>query len=460
MKFYGKLKRAHFVGIGGSGMSGIAELCLAHGLKVTGSDLKESGAVEHLRQKGAQVAVGHSAAEVEGADVVVFSGAVRGDNPALLRARELGLPVVARAEMLAELMRLTYAILVAGSHGKTTVTSMIADVLTRGGADPTVVIGGRLGRMGSGARLGASQLTVAEADESDGSFLMMRPTVCVITNIDREHLDHYGSFEKLLAAYVDFANQVPFFGRIIVCGDDPAARSILPSLRRPVTTFGEGPDNEVRIEGISLEGLNSRFTLLNGGGAKQPVTLTVPGRHNVLNGAAALIAAAEVGLGWGAAAPLIADFHNADRRFDLKGEAGGVTVYDDYGHHPTEIKATLAAARAAFPNRRLVVAFEPHRYSRTELLFSEFTTAFQDCDVLYITEIYPAGETARPVSGQALAAAIAAKGPAAQFVPAAADLPARLKKDCRPGDVVFTLGAGTITQAGPRLLQLLEGRAS
>jgi UDP-N-acetylmuramate--alanine ligase len=457
MKFYGKVKRAHFVGIGGTGMSGIAELCLAHGLKVSGSDLKDSAVIEHLRSRGAQITVGHSAAEVEGADVVVYSGAVYADNPALLRARELGLPVVARAEMLAELMHLTYAILVAGSHGKTTVSSMIADLLTRGGADPTVVIGGRLGRLGSGARLGASQLTVAEADESDGSFLMMRPTVCVITNIDREHLDHYGSYEKLLAAYVDFAARVPFFGRIILCGDDPGARSIIPSLRRPVTTYGTTADCDVRIEGIALSGLTSRFTLVNGGGARQAVELTIPGHHNVLNAAAALIAAAEVGLPWSAATPLIADFHNADRRFDLKGEAGGVTVYDDYGHHPTEIRATLAAARAAFPGRRLLVAFEPHRYSRTELLFNEFTTAFADCDRLYLTEIYPAGEPARPVSGKALAAAIAAQGMAVEFVPAASDLPARLRDDCRPGDVVFTLGAGAITQAGPGLLALLGG---
>ena len=452
MKFYGKIKRAHFIGIGGSGMSGIAELCLAHGLSVTGSDAKESEAVERLRALGAIIAIGHHEEEADGADVVVYSSAIALDHPALARAHALGIAVIPRAEMLAELLRLSYAVLVAGSHGKTTVTSMIADLLTRGGLDPTVVIGGRLGRMGSGARLGASHLTVAEADESDGSFLLLRPSVCVITNIDREHLDHYGSYERLLAAYVDFANQAPFFGRILLCADDPGARSILGSLRRPVTTYGTTDDCDLQIESMALQGVGARFRLRGPAGAAE-FSLSLPGRHNVLNAAAALGAAAEVGLSWEKAAPLLENFHNADRRFEFKGEARGVSVYDDYGHHPTEVMATLAAARAAFPGRRLIAAFEPHRYSRTHLCFAEFTRAFGDCDQLFLTEIYPAGEAPRPgITGRALAGAIAASGRPVEFVATVGELPERLAAEVRAGDVVLTLGAGTITGVGPQLL--------
>lgn len=458
MKFYGKITRAHFIGIGGSGMSGIAELCLAHGLSVTGSDAKESEAVERLRGLGAIIVIGHHEEEADGADVVVYSSAIAHNHPALVRAQALNIAVIPRAEMLAELLRLSYAVLVAGSHGKTTVTSMIADLLTRGGLDPTVVIGGRLGRMGSGARLGASQLTVAEADESDGSFLLLRPAVCVITNIDREHLDHYGSYDRLLAAYVDFANQAPFFGRILLCVDDPGARSILGSLRRPVTTYGTTADCDLQIEALALAGLGARFRLRGLSGSAE-FSLSLPGRHNVLNAAAALGAAAEVGLSWEKAAPLLDNFHNADRRFEFKGEARGVSVYDDYGHHPTEVMATLAAARAAFPGRRLIAAFEPHRYSRTQLCFAEFTRAFDDCDRLFLTEIYPAGEAPRSgITGRALANAIAAAGRPVEFVATVGELPARLAAEVKAGDVVLTLGAGAITGVGPQLLSRILSR--
>jgi UDP-N-acetylmuramate--alanine ligase len=449
----------HFVGIGGAGMSGIAEVLLNLGYTVSGSDLKRSPVTERLARLGAKVQEGHARAHVQGAHVVVTSTAVRGDNPEVLEARQLGVPVIPRAEMLAELMRLKYGVAVAGSHGKTTTTSMVALVLDKGGLDPTVVVGGRLGVLGSGARLGRGDFMVAEADESDRSFLKLSPTVAVVTNIDREHLDAYRDLADLQEAFLGFVNKVPFYGAAVLCLDDPPVQDLLPRVERRVITYGLSPQAHVSVRDLQVGPAGSSYTATLGGEALGEVRLSVPGAHNAANSLAALAVGQDLGVPFEAVRAGLEAFAGVDRRFQVRGEAGGVLVVDDYGHHPTEIRVTLEALRTRAGTRRTVVLFQPHRYTRTRILWDDFCRAFHQADVLLLTDVYPAGE--EPIEGvgaEALARAIGEKGH--RQVAHAGDLAAatgRLVETVRDGDVVLTLGAGSVWTAGEELLKRLKG---
>ena len=392
---YGRTRRIHFVGIGGSGMSGIAEVLLTMGYEVTGSDLKASEVTERLIRLGGRVFVGHVASNIEGAQVVVVSTAVREDNPEVAAARAAEIPVIARAEMLAELMRMKYGIAVGGSHGKTTTTSMVAAVLARGGLDPTIVVGGRLHALGTNARLGHGTFLVAEADESDGSFLRLAPAVSVVTNIDREHLDHYKDLAEIQQAFIHFANRVPFYGVTIVCIDDAGVRGVLGRLTKRHVRYGTSEDAEIRAERIELHAVGSRFRVRAFGRELGTVELQVPGRHNVLNSLAAVAVGLEIDIGFGHIAESLAGFRGVARRFELRGEANGVQVYDDYGHHPTEIAATLAAAKTR--GERVLVMFQPHRFSRTAALAAEFGACFGDATRVWVLDVYAAGEA--PMAG-------------------------------------------------------------
>ena len=455
-----KVRQVHFVGIGGIGMSGIAEVLLNLGYRVTGSDLAASGVTRRLEELGGKVTLGHSASNVEGADVVVVSSAVRPTNEEVVEARRRQIPVIPRAEMLAELMRMKYGVAIAGSHGKTSTTSMVAQVLAGTGLDPTIVIGGRLGILGSNAKLGKGDLLVAEADESDGSFLHLSPTIAVVTNIDAEHLDHYGSLSRLQDAFVDFLNKVPFYGTGIVCLDDPGVRSILPRLERRVFTYGLAEGADLTADRIELKEFTARFEAFRRGKSLGPLTLAVPGRHSISNGLAAIAVGLELEVPFGAIASHLSSFRGADRRFQLKGEVKGILVIDDYGHHPVEIQATLQAARRGW-DRRTIVVFQPHRYSRVKALAKEFAGSFELADVVVVTEIYPAGEDPVPgVSGDGLATAIRDRGhPDVIFVPDLKDVPDILFSSVRPGDMVITLGAGSVWKAGEEFLRRM-GAAS
>ncbi len=463
----GRTRHIHFVGIGGSGMSGIAEVLLTLGYKVSGSDLSASAVTARLRSLGARVQAGHAASHVTGADVVVVSSAVKESNVEVVASRRAGQPVIPRAEMLAEIMRMKYGVAVAGSHGKTSTTSMIASVLHGGGLDPTVVIGGRVSslgrgaRLGSGARLGRGELMVAEADESDGSFLKLKPTVAVVTNIDREHLDHYAGLDEIKETFVQFLSRIPFYGAAVLCLDDPNVQAILPRVERRVVTYGFSKQADFQAAGVTLDGFSARYEARLRGRRLGDIRLGVPGRHSVQNSLAALAVGMEFGLSFRAIATHLASFHGADRRFQKRGEAGGVLVVDDYGHHPAEIVATLAAAREAF-GRRLVVAFQPHRFTRTQALASEFHQAFNQADVLLVTDIYPAGETPIPgVTSAALADGIARHGHRDVTYAAALDqIGAALAARARKGDLVITLGAGSIWRAGEDLLERLGAQES
>ncbi|MGB0678626.1 MAG: UDP-N-acetylmuramate--L-alanine ligase [Polyangiales bacterium] len=457
--FRGRIRSIHFIGIGGIGMSGVAEVLLDSGFCVTGSDLRHNEAIAHLVAKGAQVQQGHDPQHVQAADVVVYSSAVTLDNPEVMAARARSVPVIARAEMLAELMRLKDGIAIAGSHGKTTTTSLVATVLRQAGLDPTVIIGGRLNALGSGAARGNGPLLVAEADESDGSFLHLNPTVAVITNIDAEHLDHYGDFATLQQSFVDFANRVPFFGLVVACLDHPQLQAVLPRMDKRVTTYGLSAQADYRARQPHIDGLMTRFQLERHGEALGPFEVRMPGMHNVLNALATIAVADELGIDLDVVRRALSGFAGVQRRFSVLGEAAGVMVVDDYGHHPAEIIATLEAAQRAF-DRRLVVLFQPHRYSRTAALFGELSQAFNRADVLLVAPIYAAGEV--PMAGidtAALVAAIRAHGhrDAAAVGDLAGAIPA-LEARLRPGDVVLTLGAGSITQVGPNLLAALRRR--
>ncbi|HWP34761.1 MAG TPA: UDP-N-acetylmuramate--L-alanine ligase, partial [Thermodesulfobacteriota bacterium] len=441
----------------GVGMSGIAEVLLTLGYRVSGSDLKASETTRRLAALGGEIRIGHDAANVaDTVDVVVVSSAVRPTNPEVLAARARRIPVIPRAEMLAELMRLKYGVAVAGSHGKTTTTSMIAAVLAHGGLDPTVVIGGKVNSLGAGARLGQGAFMVVEADESDGSFLKLSPTIAVLTNVDAEHLDHYGSLAALEAAFLAFAAKVPFYGLVVLCADEPPLAALLPKLERRHRTYGLSPQAELRAEAVRCEGLATTFDVVLQGRPLGRVALKVPGVHNAVNALAAVAVGLELDLPWPVVRDALAGFTGVQRRFQVKGEAAGVLVVDDYGHHPTEIRATLAAARAAF-GRRTVVAFQPHRFTRTRDCFDRFLTAFGDADVLIGTEIYPAGEEPiEGVSGARLFEAIRAAGhPDVTFVPDRAGLVPALLARLRPGDLALTLGAGDITQVSDALLAAL-----
>jgi UDP-N-acetylmuramate--alanine ligase len=462
----GRTRRIHFVGIGGIGMSGIAELLANLGYDVSGSDIRQSDVTARLAGLGVRIAVGHHARNVGGADVLVVSSAVNQANPEVVEARARQIPVIPRAEMLAELMRLRYGIAVAGAHGKTTTTSMIAFLLERAGLDPTAVIGGRLSAFGSNARLGRGEYMVAEADESDRSFLKLSPAIAVITNIDREHMDAYGTWESLQQAFTDFANKVPFYGAVIACADDERLRELLPRMTRRVTTYGladRGPVSGLSLSGhdVSLQGFGSRC-LVRVRAASEPertlgeLRLQVPGRHNLLNALGAAAVGLEIGLDFERVASGLAEFKGAERRFQLRGEARGVMVVDDYGHHPTEIAAVIGAARAGI-GRRVIVVFQPHRYSRTQQLMPEFGAALSAADEIVLTEIYPAGEAPIPgVTGEALAASVRklARGPV-HFVPAIEQIPAAVARIAREGDLVVTMGAGSIGAAADRIVEAL-----
>jgi UDP-N-acetylmuramate--alanine ligase len=456
----GKTRRVHFIGIGGIGMSGIAELLANLGYVVSGSDEKRSAVTERLATMGIRVAYGHDAAHVGDADVVVVSTAVRPSNEEVREAARRQIPVIPRAEMLAELMRLRFSIAVAGSHGKTTTTSMIALVLERAGLDPTAVIGGRLSAFGSNARLGRGELMVAEADESDRSFLKLFPTIAVMTNIDHEHLENYGGFGDLQQAFIDFANKVPFYGGVVACVDDPNLAAAVPRMTRRVTTYGLDADADVSATDIVLGPLDVRASVVRrsagGGRVLGPVTLNVPGRHNLQNALAAVAVGLELGLPFERVTAGLAEFRGVERRFEVRGEPNGILVVDDYGHHPTEIAAVLAAARSL--GRRIVVAFQPHRYTRTAAQLHAFGPALAGADHIVLTDIYSAGED--PIEGVTIdALAEAVRRDAGRPVDIARrieDVTPLLVKLARPGDVVLTLGAGSIGSVAATLIDVLE----
>jgi len=469
----GKTRHVHFVGIGGIGMSGIAELLANLGYVVSGSDEKRSSVTDRLGTLGIRIALGHDAEHVGDADVVVISTAVRPANPEVGEAVRRQIPVIPRAEMLAELMRLRFAIAVAGAHGKTTTTSMIALVLERAGLDPTAVIGGRLSAFGSNARLGRGELMVAEADESDRSFLKLFPTIAVITNIDHEHLENYGGFDDLQQAFVDFANKTPFYGGVVACADDANLAAILPRMTRRVTKYGlDSPDVDVTATDVVMGPLSvsaavkrrARRGATRRDAADPPSTmvplgtlsLAVPGRHNLLNALAAVAVGTELGLSFERIAAGLKDFRGAERRFEVRGESNGVLVVDDYGHHPTEIAAVLAAARSL--GRRIVVAFQPHRFTRTAALMDAFGPALAGADHIVLTDIYSAGEEAIPgVTLETLAAAMRASVRApVDVVPRLDDVVPAIVRVARPGDVVITLGAGSIGTVPDRLVEALK----
>ena len=449
---YGSTHRIHFIGVGGSGMSGLAEVLLNMGYAVSGSDLRATDVTDRIVSRGGRVFVGHAGSNIEGAQVVVYSSAVKPDNPELAAAREAGIPIISRADMLAELMRMKYGVAVGGSHGKTTTTSMVAAVLQRGGLDPTIVVGGRLKTLGANAQLGHGRFLVAEADESDGSFLRLAPAVTVITNIDREHLDHYRDLDEIRQAFVYFANRVPFYGVTVLCVDDENVRSILPKLTKRHILYGTRPEAGIRMTGLELAGAGSRFTVEAGGRELGTITLQVPGRHNVMNALAAVAVGLELEIGFAHIAEALGTFHGVGRRFELRGEAAGVRVFDDYGHHPTEVAATLAAARQV--GGRVLVVFQPHRYTRTVALQQEFGACFTDADLAFVMDVYAAGEAPLPgISGRTVVEAAQAQGAShVSYTPTAADATAAVLAAARPGDLVLTLGAGDVSKLGDALL--------
>ncbi|AEA59193.1 UDP-N-acetylmuramate--L-alanine ligase [Burkholderia gladioli] len=455
------VKHIHFVGIGGAGMSGIAEVLVNLGYQVSGSDLSRNAVTERLEALGARVAIGHDAANIEGANAVVVSTAVRSDNPEVLAARRLRVPIVPRAVMLAELMRLKQGIAIAGTHGKTTTTSLVASVLAAGGLDPTFVIGGRLISAGANARLGSGDFIVAEADESDASFLNLYPVIEVITNIDEDHMDTYGhDFARLKQAFIEFTQRLPFYGSAVVCVDDPNVRQIIPFISKPVVRYGLSPDAEVRAEQVDARDGRMHFTVIRDGLAPLRVVLNLPGLHNVQNALAAIAIATDLGVADAAIQQALADFNGVGRRFQRYGElaaadGGSYTLIDDYGHHPVEMAATIAAARGAFPGRRLVLAFQPHRYTRTRDCFEDFVNVLSTVDALVLTEVYAAGEAAIPTaSGEALSRALREIGRVdPSFVAGVDEVPAALARVVRAGDVVITMGAGSIGAVPGRIAQ-------
>ncbi len=456
---YGRTHRIHFIGVGGSGMSGLAEVLLNMGYAVSGSDLRATEVTDRLVGLGGRVFPGHAASNVEGAQVVVYSSAVQPDNPELVAARSAGVPVIARADMLAELMRMKYGIAVGGSHGKTTTTSMVGAVLERGGMDPTIVVGGRLRAVGANAQLGHGRFMVAEADESDGSFLRLAPAITVVTNIDREHLDHYADLAEVRQAFVYFANRVPFYGVSVLCADDANVRGILPEVTKRTVLYGTGPDAEVRGVDVELSGHGSRFGVVAGGRELGTVTLQVPGRHNVLNALAAVAVGLELEIGFGHVAEGLGAFHGVGRRFETRGDANGVRVVDDYGHHPTEVAATLAAARQL--GGRVLVIFQPHRYTRTAALREEFGRCFADADRAWVLDVYAAGEAPiEGVSGRTVADSAREQGAGhVEYAGSGAAAAEAAAREARPGDVVITLGAGDVWKLADQVLARLGAPA-
>jgi UDP-N-acetylmuramate--alanine ligase len=453
-----KYQHIHFVGIGGVGMSGIAEVLLTLGYRVTGSDARRGETVERLERLGAKVFLGHAATHVEGAHVVVYSSAVARDNVEVAAARQRGVPVIPRAEMLAELMRLKYGIAIAGTHGKTTTTSMVAAVMGGGGFDPTVVVGGRVHGLGTNARLGQGEFLVAEADESDGSFLKLSPTIAVVTTVDAEHLDHYADLDAIVAAFLAFVNKVPFYGAVVVCLDDPNLQRMMPAIEKRVITYGLEATADLTARRLQFAEMRSTFEVVHRGAPLGLVSLQVPGRHNVLNALAAAAVGLDLEVPFEKIQSALAGFAGVQRRFQIRGEVDGVLVVDDYGHHPAEIRATLAAAKAGF-DRRVITVFQPHRYTRTQHLHNDFLTAFYQSDVLIVMDIYAAGEA--PIVGvhaRDLADGIAAHGhrEVRYMGGDRAAIVDYLCESTRPGDLVLTLGAGDVGQLGGELLERLD----
>jgi UDP-N-acetylmuramate--alanine ligase len=453
--FRSRQAKIHFVGVGGIGMSGIAEVLLNLGYRVSGSDLRLSDTTRRLAALGGRMVEGHAREHVEDVDVVVVSSAVRRDNPEVLEARARKIPVIPRAEMLAELMRLKYGIAIAGSHGKTTTTSMAAHLLAHAGLDPTAVVGGKVNTFGSNAKLGKGDYMVVEADESDGSFLRIPPTIAIVTNVDPEHLDHWKTAEALRRGFLDFVNRVPFYGLGILCHDHPGVQSLLPEVESRYVTYGESHQADYRAAGIEVDGHSVRFDAFRRAEPLGRFEVQMVGRHNALNALAVVALGDEMGIPPGTIRDAFASFQGVQRRFTVRGEVAGVTVVDDYGHHPAEVKATLLGAREAF-RRRVVCLFQPHRHTRTRDLMAEFATSFDHADVLLLTDIYAAGEDPIPgASAEALAEAIRACGHRDVTLVPRAELARAARARVREGDIVLTLGAGDVTQVGPELLGLL-----
>ena len=453
--FRGKIKHIHFIGIGGSGMNGIAQVLLNQGFFITGSDLKESQTVENLRNMGAKIYIGHRPENVEGADVVVYSSAVKEDNVELLRAKELGIPTIPRGEMLAELMRFKYGIAISGSHGKTTTTSMIGTILGKTGLDPTVVIGGKLEAYGSNARLGQGDFLVTEADESDGSFLKLTPTIVTINNIDVEHLGFYKDLEDIKRAFIEFANKVPFYGAVAVNIDDPNTSSIIPFIEKKVIKFGLSKEADIKGHDLKLVDGRYKFKVNDFG----EIHLSIPGKHSVYNALAAISVALELEVPFCVIKESLENFKNANRRFEIKYD-NGIIVIDDYAHHPTEIKATLSAAKEMFPDRRIITVFQPHRYSRVSSLFEEFSKSFDIPDITFITEIYSAGEKPiKGITGENLAKITKEKNKKDVFY--CKDIEEcfkAVKSIIKDKDVILVLGAGNITQLSNKLSEYLKSK--
>jgi UDP-N-acetylmuramate--alanine ligase len=456
MKTFGKVKNIHLIGIGGIGMSGIAELLLNLGYSISGSDIKKTDVTKHLSDCGGKIFFGHKAENVSDADVVVFSSAVRDDNPEIIEAQERSIPVIPRAEMLAELMRLKYGIAVAGAHGKTTTTNMIGSILTEGGLDPTVVIGGRLSQWGgSNARLGNSDFLVAEADESDGSFLVLSPSMAIITNIDYEHIDFYHSMDNLRDTFTNFINKLPFYGRAIICLDNEEVQGLIPRLTKSYLTYGLNSQSDIRASDISKEGLSTSFVVTFKNRTIGNITISAPGNHNVLNALAAIGVGLELDINFEDIRKGLNNLGGLERRFEVKGESNGILFLDDYGHHPTEIVSTIQTAKECWPDRRLVVVFQPHRYTRTRDLYDRFVTSFNQADLLVIIPVYGAGE--EPISGidsEYLYRGIKGHGHrAVSFFSEKEEAISFLLKEIRHGDLVLTLGAGDVHRAGVELLE-------
>lgn len=450
---YGKIKRIHFVGIGGIGMSGIAEVLINMGYEISGSDIGQSATVKRLKDLGASIAIGHSGDNVEGSGVVVISSAIRPDNPEVLRAIEINIPVIPRAEMLAELMRLRYGIAVAGSHGKTTTTSMTAAVLSYGKLDPTIVVGGKVTAMGTNARLGRGDFMVVEADESDGSFLRLSPVISVLTNIDEEHMDHYKDMNDLEAAFTTFINKIPFYGLSVLCVDCPRTKAISKNFKKRFLTYGFDKEAELRAEDVLIEGFETRFKVFLNNSELGSVTLNVPGRHNAQNALAAIAIGMELGMSFEDVKDGLYEFRGIDRRLQVKGEGKGIKVIDDYAHHPREIEVTLDAIKQSHKGR-VVVVFQPHRYSRTKLLFKEFAEVLTRTDMLYIMDIYAASED--PIDGissESLCQSVIDNGGKNVRYLKGDDMLLKVLEELKEDDVVLTLGAGNVWAFGEKIVE-------
>ena len=455
---YGKIQKIHFVGIGGIGMSGIAEVLINLGYQVSGSDLKESEITRRLHKLGGLIAYGHRTENLAEVDVVVTSTAVKQHNPEVEEAHRRKIPVIPRAEMLAELMRMKYGIAIAGTHGKTTTTSMVATVLSHGNIDPTVVIGGRLDSIGSNAKLGQGEFLVAEADESDGSFLKLSPTIAVVTNVDEDHLDYYEDLDEIRATFIDFINKVPFYGLVVLCLDDQNLQGMIPQVKKRLMTYGLASQADFQASEIVHEGDRTKFLVQFRGEELGRLSIRMPGRHNVLNALAAVAVGMELDMPFKSIAEGFKDFGGVGRRFEIKGEPEGIMIVDDYGHHPVEIKATLAAARSGW-SRRVVAVFQPHRYSRTEALFEDFTTAFYQADHIAVMDIYAAGEQPiAEVTAEKLASGISGHGhKSCCYTGDVESTVEHLQAVLQPGDILITLGAGNVWQVGEELNRLLSG---